>query len=196
MILYVFLFIGKNADVFSNNSTIGWIGMALGVLVLYGLGFGVLNNITNLELGYSGFKLSTLFFGLLIPLAIFIYNFSFNEPETKYSSLLEKENITLISNNKACSKIKYGSFTNGSDTIVRYSENNFDYELIKTLDQQFKNRIKWLDSCSYVRIENNNSVSRYIRFGNFENDFHYMYGKPASVHNINNETYEMILEID
>lgn len=195
-ILYILLFIGENSEYFADNSTVMWIGMLLSILFLYGLVIGIVNNITNLELGLAGLKLSSLFIGLIIPIGLFSYNYFYKEAPIKYSSLLEKNNIKLITNPNACYGIKYGTFTNGIDTIIRYSEKHINYELIKTTNQQFTNRIKWLDSCSYLRLEKNNSVSRYIRLGNFESDIHFMYSKPASVHNINEESYEMILSVD
>lgn len=169
--------------------------MLLGAVVLYGIVIGAINNLTNLDLGFAGYKLSSLLFGLVIPLGLFLYNNYHKTPKPSYSSLLEKENITLKSNNKECVRIKYGSFTNGTDTIVRYSENSRDYELIKSSAKEIKNRIKWLDSCSYVRLENINSVSDYIRLGNFEDNQHYRYTKPGVPNYTDQETYEMIITI-
>jgi hypothetical protein len=190
MLLYIFLFLSQNWEVFSNNTTISWIAMLLGAVVLYGIVIGAINNLTNLDLGFAGYKLSSLLFGLVIPLGLFLYNNYHKTPKPSYSSLLEKENITLKSNNKECVRIKYGSFTNGTDTIV-----SRDYELIKSSAKEIKNRIKWLDSCSYVRLENINSVSDYIRLGNFEDNQHYRYTKPGVPNYTDQETYEMIITI-
>ena len=195
MLLYIFLFIAQNANVFNNNTVTIWVGMLFGIVVLYGIVFGILNNITNLELGIVGFKLSTLFFGLVIPISLFAYNQFIKKPTVTHASLLEKENIQLIVNNKACEKIKYGTFTNGTDTIIRFFEKNQDFELLKTPTQQFKNRIKWLDSCTYITLKNQ-SLIKYIKLGNFENEQHYRYCKPGNYHNISEESYEMILKIN
>jgi hypothetical protein len=75
-------------------------------------------------------------------------NYFYKEPQITYSSLLEKENIKLNINSKACERLKYGTFTNSIDPTIRYSEKNLNFEIIKTTNQQINNRIKWLDSCS------------------------------------------------
>ncbi len=114
---------------------------------------------------------------------------------TTYRSILEKENINFKSNGFECSKIKYGSFTNGTDTIVRFIEKGKNYELTKSLGIETLMRIKWMDSCSYVKLNSNNSVYEYIRLGNFESEQHYIHSKPGDYHSITDESYEMIIKI-
>ncbi len=82
------------------------------------------------------------------------------------------------------------------DTIVRYSENNKDYEIVKTFESQITNRIKWLDSCSYVRLDDSNGLtSEYIRLGNFKEGIHDFYSKPTSLHKLSDEKIEMAREL-
>ncbi|CAH8294699.1 hypothetical protein EV196_108171 [Mariniflexile fucanivorans] len=123
---------------------------------MYLIVYAVINKKESFGISLLGFYIPHILFSIglqifLIINQIFFTDHDKNEPK----SLLEIEKIELVSNPIDCNKIKYGTFVNGIDTIIRYSENNKDYELIKTIGFEDKlNRIKWLDSCSYVRIIN------------------------------------------
>lgn len=197
MLVYLFLYLGSNAELFSNNTTVNWISLILGTIAIYTITIGAIKNLTNIEIGFVSYKFSSILFALIIPISIFCYNYFRPKDEPiKYTSLLDKENIVFVVNNSECSKVKYGTFTNGTDTIVRFIRDGKNYELTKLLNKETLFEIKWLDSCSYAKIKKNNSLIEYIRLGNFDNDTHYKYTKPGHLHNIDKEHYEMIITVD
>jgi len=196
LLFYVFLTLGINAQLISKSKTLNLVGISLGILSLYGLVIGVLRNRMNLALGYAGFNIGRFLIGFILPIAVTIYQHYFYEPPKQYDSILEKKNIRFVTDFKKCHKIKYGTFLIGLDTIIRYSENNKDYESIKRRGSQITNRIKWLDSCSYIRFDESNGLtSGYVRLGNFEQDLHYMYSKPARTHYLSEEKIEPVVNL-
>lgn len=196
LLFYLFLTLGVNYRLISKSKTFNLIGISLGILSLYGIVIGVLKNRMNLVLGYAGFTIGRFLIGIILPIIITIYQYYFYEPPKLYNSILEKENIRFATDFKKCHKIKYGTFFTGHDTIIRYFENNKDFELIKGYDGQITNRIKWLDSCSYVRFDESNGLtSDYVRLGNFKQNLHYMYSKPSRTHYLTDENIEMVISI-
>ncbi|MFI0427949.1 hypothetical protein [Mariniflexile sp. HMF6888] len=197
LFFYLFITLGANANLISQSKILNILGISLGVLGLYGIVIGMLKNNTNLAIGLAGFNIGRFLFGFIIPIVVSVYKFYFYIPSDHYNSILEKENIEFTVDFKECHKIKYGTFiVQNYDTIIRYNENNKDYEIVKTFDSQTTNRIKWLDSCSYLRFnESNGLASEYLRLGNFEGRTHYLYSKPSSSHKLSDEKIEMVIEV-
>jgi hypothetical protein len=159
--------------------------------------YAAINKKEYFEISAFGFYIAHIIFSIVVPIFMIVNQVFFTDHSLKKpNSLIEKENIEFISNPLECHKIKYGTFLNGIDTIIRYSENDKDYELVKItgLDDKL-NRIKWLDSCTYVRIINKGSVTEYIRLGNVENEKHQMFEKPSITHKMEEEKITTLTEI-
>ena len=196
-LFYLFILLGYNADFISNDSIRTWTAIIAGTLFMYLIVYAAINKKESFGISALGFYITHILFSIGMPIFLIINQVFFtdhNKIEPK--SLIEKDKIEFVSNPIDCNKIKYGTFLNGIDTIIRYSENNKDYELVKTVGFEDKlNRIKWLDSCSYVRIINKGSVTKYIRLGNIKNGEHQMYEKPAITHKMSEENIKTLTEL-
>jgi len=192
---YFLLLFAENRFLVSQNQILTWIGVILGAITMYGIAIGTSKNAWNIELFFSGLRLSSIFFGILICLILYGIGYFYESKEKKFDSLLEKNGINLVSDNKKCINVKYGIFTNGFDTINRYREKGQDFESIKSNSFKEKYRIKWIDSCMYIRIENQSAITT-TTLGNFENDTHYAFIRPSALHYIEEESYQMIIKIE
>lgn len=196
-LFYLFILLGHNANLISHDSIRTWTAIIAGTLFMYLIVYTVINKKESFGISAIGFYITHFLFSIGTPIVlitnqVFFADLNKNGPKP----LIEKDEIEFVSSPIDCNKIKYGIFLNGIDTIVRYSENNKDYELVKTVGLEDKiNRIKWLDSCSYVRITNKGSVIKYIRLGNIKNTEHQMYEKPAITHQISEENIKTLREL-
>ena len=194
---YLFILLGHNADFISKDSIRTWTAIIAGTLFMHLIVYAAINRRERFEISVLGLYIAHILFSIGMPIFLIVNQVFFtdhhrNEPK----SLLEKNKIEFISIPMDCNKIKYGTFLNGIDTIIRYSENNKDYELIKIVGFEDElNHIKWLDSCSYVRVRNKGSVTKYIRLGNIENGQHQMYEKPAIMHKMIEEDIKTLIEL-
>ncbi len=193
---YLFILLGHNSEFISNDSIRVWTAIISGVIFIYLIAYASIDNKKSIGIAAIGFLFAQVLFSIAIPIFMIVNQVFFtNQSQKEQISLLKKNNIELISNSMECYKIKYGTFLNGIDTIIRYSEDNKDYELIKTVGFEDKlNRIRWLDSCSYIRIINN-SVIKYIRLGNIKNGKHQMYEKPTVTHKMEVEEIKTLIEL-
>lgn len=196
-LFYLFILLGYNADFISNDSIRTWTTIIAGTLFMYLIVYAAINKKESFGISALGFYITHILFSIGMPLFLIINQVFFTDHnKSKPKSLIEKDKIEFVSSPKDCNKIKYGTFLNGIDTIIRYSENNKDYELVKTVGFEDKlNRIKWLDSCSYVRIINKGSVTKHIRLGNIKNGEHQMYEKPAITHKMSEENIKTLTEL-
>ncbi len=196
-LFYLFLLIGENADIISKDKTFSLISIGLGAMLLYVIVFGILQNKDNLTFGFAGLVFAQVFFSIGIPILVIIYKIYFLDYETKMpESLIEKDKIVFKTDSKKYLEIKYGVFVKGYDTINRFTKDNYDFELIKTFNGEKLYKIKWLDSCSYCRInQRNNSVAEIVKIGNFTNGKHEMYIKPAVTHKMEEERIESAYKI-
>ena len=198
ILFYTFIFLGLNFELISNNSILTWVAIIGGTILLYIICFGILKSPKKNTLGVLGVVIAKVLISIGVPMFL-IFSELYSPPKTieeKPHSLLEKDKIKFESISHQCNRIKYGKFSNGIDTIIRYRENDKDFELVKSFNKEKNNRIKWLDSCSYIRIdERNNSISRYVRLGNFKNSSHQMYSKPSISHKMEDEKMETVFEL-
>ncbi|WP_040254769.1 hypothetical protein [Psychroserpens mesophilus] len=194
---YLFILLGYNTNFISNDSIRTWTTIIAGTLFIYLIVYAAINKKESFGISAIGFYITHILFSIGLPIfliinQVFFTNHIKNEPQ----SMLEKDKIEFVSNPIDCNKIKYGTFINGIDTIIRYSENNKDFELIKAIGLEDKlNRIKWLDSCSYVRIINNGSMKEFIQLGNIKSGEHQMYEKPAITHKMSEEHITTLTEL-
>ncbi len=191
-LFYFFVILGANVRLISNN-VILLTGIIGGIILLYSIIHGIIRApYRNLILGVfgSGVAEATMWLGLF-PTALFFDN-------TNFSSLkkIETNPIEFQENSSLCHKVKYGTFSNGMDTIIRYSENGQDFELTKSSNQEKQCKIEWLDSCTYVRInKSNNALTRYVKIGVFMDNSHQLYSKPAGSDNFEGEKIETFFEL-
>ena len=192
ILFYLFVLLANNSELIAEDLIRTWTTLIAGALFIYLIAFAAINHKKSFDIAAIGFYIAHLLFSIGLPIFMIINKVFFVDySEKPPRSLLEKENIEIVVDFKECHKIKYGTFMLDSDTIVRYSENNKDYETVKTFDSQITNRIKWLDSCSYVRLDENNGLtSEYIRLGNFKDGIHDIYSKPTSLHKLSDEKIE------
>ena len=198
-LFYLFILMGYNAALISNDSLRTWAAIITGTIFIYLIIYAAISEKESFGISAIGFYITHILFSIGMPVFLIINQVFFtdrNKHENKSKSWLEKDEIEFISNPIDCSKIKYGTFLNGIDTVIRYSEDNKDYELIKAIGFEDKlSRIKWLDSCSYVRIKNNGSVAKYIKLGNIKNAHHQMYEKPVITHKMTEENINTLMEL-
>ena len=196
ILFYIGLFLGRNSDLLNDYPILHLFGISVLVVSLYALVFGIIKNPLNLAVGTSGFKIAAILIVLLLPFGVFVYQKFYYKPEKQYKSLLEKEQIAIIPNGTECIKNKYGVFTNGYDTIIRFKRNNVDYEQIKSFKKEEALRIKWVDSCVYYAVKNNGLLVRIERLGNFKYDETFeQYSKPAAIHEISEERILLLKKI-
>ncbi|MCK7591440.1 hypothetical protein M0G43_12710 [Subsaxibacter sp. CAU 1640] len=196
-LFYLFILLGYNAHFISKDSIRTWTAIIAGTLFIYLIVYAVIHRKESFEIGALGFYIAHILFSIGMPIFLIINQVLFTD-RTKNApkSLLQKNNMELVSNPIDCNKIKYGKFLYGIDTIIRYSENKVDYELIKTIgyDDQL-NRIRWLDSCSYVRVTDKGLVTKFIKLGNIKNGEHQMYEKPGGTHTMSEENIKTVTEL-
>jgi len=196
-LFYLFILLGHNSEFISGDSIKTWSAIISGTIFIYVLVYAVIHKKESIGIATFGFLTAQVLFSIGIPIAMIANKVFFTTKviETP-ASLLERDNIELISNSTACYKIKYGTFINNVDTIIRYTKDNRDYERVKSYGFDDKHhRIKWLDSCSYVRISNKESITEYIKIGNIEQGVHQMYERPIATHVIEDETIRTLKEL-
>jgi len=195
-LFYLFIFLGHNSQLISKDSIKTWTAIISGIIFLYLFIYMLITNRESIGVAAIGFFISQTLFSIGIPIFMITNKVFFTTNNELPESLLERDKIELVSNSLECDKIKYGVFFDGIDSIIRYSENNQDYELIKITGFQEKlYRIKWLDSCSYVRIVNEGSVTEYVKIGNIQPESHQMYEKPITTHRIEDERIRTLFVI-
>ena len=197
MLFTLFVLFGRNSELVSKSAFLTWTGIIGGAILLYVFVFGIIRDIDYLSFGLLGFYLGKIFFALSIPICLLVYDY-YNPREISYQpkSLLEKEGISLKKDFEKCQNIRYGTFWNGYDTIIRYSKDKRDYETIKSFDGNIEYVLKWMDSCSYLRVhEKSGLVESHVQIGNFENGFHSMYMKPAKFHRLEEQRIQQIVTI-
>ncbi|GAA3594652.1 hypothetical protein Q4Q39_06990 [Flavivirga amylovorans] len=196
-LFYLFVLLANNSGFIAEDLIRTWTTLIAGVLFLYLIAFAAIKDRKSFGIATIGFSIAHLLFSIGMPVFMIINEVFFVDHSKKPPrSLLEKDNIQIIVDFKKCHKIRYGTFILAYDTIIRYSENNKDYEIVKTFDSQTTNRIKWLDSCSYVRFnEDNGLTSEYLRLGNFKGGTHDIYSKPTNLHKLSDEKIEMASEL-
>ena len=195
---YFFVLLGYNYKVITDSTIKTWIALIAGTILMYFIVFGAITNKDSISVGIYGFYISKIVFGICAPVVMLFLQLIY--PTQKIDppkSLLEKENVVFIFNNGNCFKAKYGTFITDTDTIIRYLKNNRNYEIIKSISQEEKRfQIRWLDSCSYARLSNNNAVVAFVQLGNFENNKHQMYSKPGITHYIDKEKIITVEQIN
>lgn len=134
-------------------------------------------------------------FAIILPLLTHIYLFQYHKDKPQFNSVSEAKQVEIVSVAEECNKVKYGMFSNGTDTIVRYTENGKDYQQIKFLGHEQLYRITWISPCEYLVIEQVSSVSKYIKLGNFDGLNHYTYSKSPSTYKFKEETMEYLLTL-
>ncbi|NQY06584.1 MAG: hypothetical protein HRT68_10470 [Flavobacteriaceae bacterium] len=182
ILFYVLVIIGINIDLLPKNKYLIWGIIILWAILVYTIVFGLINNQKNLVYGALGIYLMKIFFAIVMPIFTIIYKiYIFEHKKENDNSTLVKEKA--YDNQKDCYHVKYGVFVNRLDTIIRYSKNERDYERVKLEDQEHTYKINWIDSCSYVRVNNNGLVLKYVRLGDFDNSIHNMYLKSFGTKN-------------
>lgn len=199
ILFYIFLFLGMNARVISQNSTAGLLSIALGAVLVYAIVFGMINNPEdNFTFGYFGFRFARVFLAITLPILSIVYRmYSPSTTVAAPESLLQKENITFATDAKRYPEVKYGVFVKGYDTINRFVHEGFDFETIKTIQGEKTYKIKWLDSTSYCRVDPRNSlILEIVNLGNFANGTYQMYTKPAGSHEMRSERIQTVYKIN
>lgn len=195
VLFYIFLKLAQNTILYTFYPQLSLLGISLGAIFLYALVIGLLNNKINLLAGAVGYKFAVGLFGIIIPISVHIYSYYFYTEAPKYNSILERDNIEFVSIDDKCKTVKYGLFSNGCDSIIRFHENGKDYQRIISEGQDQLNRIRWLNPCEYVVIEGVDLASEYVKLGNFEELNHYMYSKPPALHSLKEEKNEYIITL-
>ena len=184
IVFYAVLFLGRNSSVLEAYPVLNLIGIFVLATVLYVFVFGLLKNPLNVVVGAAGYRIARILVALLLPFGVFIYQRFYASPEEQFNSLLEKQNISITPDNKACVKYRYGKFTDGQDTVVRFKEDETDFELAK----KEKLRIVWADSCLYYTVNEHGVVLKIVRLGNFNPDGTFIqYSKPGVLHQLSDE---------
>ncbi|MEM8763474.1 MAG: hypothetical protein AAGD88_06670 [Bacteroidota bacterium] len=198
ILFYLVLFLGRNSELLNKYPILNLIGIFALATFVYALVFGVLKNPLNLAVGAAGAKIAGIVLALLLPFGVFIYQrFYYNKTEEPHKSLLEKENIAIVRNAMECGKNKYGTFTDGMDTVIRFKEKGVDFEQTKSFGKTEILKIMWADSCLYYAINDNGVVLKIIQLGNFDVDGtfdHYL--KPGTPHRISDEKVMRFRKID
>lgn len=137
-----------------------------------------------------------LILALGIPVFLIVYQLN-AEPARQPESLLEQNQIEFATDFKKCAALKYGGFVNGTDTLVRLAKGGKDFESIKRQGTETIYRIKWLDSCTYCRINPKNGiVEAIVEMGNFQLGKHTLYTKPAGMHHIEEEYLDVVEQLN
>lgn len=196
-LFYLFILLANNAQWISKDAIKTWTAIIAGSLFLYLIAYAAIYQRKNLMLAGVGFSLVGLLFSICIPLYLITNKILFTENTKKTTQLNQEANkFSIIDNDGECQKIKYGTFVYGIDTIIRYSEDCKDYELLKIYGIEAElHAIKWLDSCSYVTLDNRSSVLEYIKLGNFDGENHQMYIKPVTTNSLKNEEIKTMTHV-
>ncbi|MEM6894489.1 MAG: hypothetical protein AAF554_12420 [Bacteroidota bacterium] len=197
ILFYLALFLGRNSELLKAYPVLNLVGIFALATFVYALVFGVLKNPLNLAVGAAGVKIARFVVALLLPLGVFIYQRFYYEPQESYKSLLEKENIAIVPNATKCGKNRYGTFTDGIDTVIRFKEKGVDFEHTTSFGKAEKLKITWADSCLYYAINDNGVVLKIIQLGNFDADGTFdHYVKPGIPHRISDEKVTRFRRID
>ena len=192
-LLFVFFILGQNANLFKSNIYINIAGIILGVLLLYTVVISLIstNNI-NYNLVSKGYARAYIIFTTTFFISIFIKQFLFKKETIYPKSIIEKEQLEVTSNFKACNTLKYGTFlVDDRDTIIRYTENNKELETLITNGKSTIYTIKWIDSCTYIRVNRTSKVvASKVKLGNINELFHNLYISPVGFHKLE---YEQVL---
>ena len=173
---WFFLF-GRNSNWFEDKQSLIPIFLIVGVLLLYISVIGIVRNRSNLAFGVFGIFLSKF---TSIPL-VFLVNF-ITTTNYKNQPKKEKSKIEILKDTSLCESIKYGTFTNGLDTIIRVNEKGKEYEISLLNNISTKCRIKWIDNCSYMVIAKSGLVTKFVQIGDFINgNSHDLYVKPPAM---------------
>lgn len=188
-LLYFFFLLGFNANLVSRNVLLSFFTIAGLSILLYIIIFDYIKNKNNIGFGIFGFILAKIAFRVIFPFILFFYTIEKNKDEILTpQSILEEKNISFEKNATECQEIKYGTFVCGYDTIIRFKKDSKDFEIVKTPKEKKQYHIRWIDSCTYYRINNNNMIlEEIISMGNFLSYGHYLYSKPAVTHELKDE---------
>ncbi len=189
-LFFIFFVLGQNANLFKSNVYINLAGIILGTLLLYSF---VITLISSSKINYNlvglGYARAYIIFTATFFISIFVKQFLFKKETISPKSIIEKEQLEFTSNFKACNTLKYGTFlVDDRDTIIRYTENNKELETLITNGKSIIYTIKWIDSCTYIRVNRTSKVvASKVKLGNINELFHNLYISPVGFHEINNE---------
>lgn len=197
VLFYTFFLLGLNVNLVSKNTLLSIFTIIGLTILLYVIIFDYIKNKENIGFGILGFTLAKIAFRVIFPFFLIFYKIEKHKEEISApQSILEQKNISFKKNATECQKIKYGTFVCGYDTIIRLKKDNKDFEIVKNFKEEKLYQIKWLDSCTYYRVNNKNmSIEEIISMGNFQSYGHYIYSKPAITHELKDERVLFTREI-
>ena len=162
--------IGNNHSYFNTSKSLTYAMIVTGSLILYtGVNLVISKNSFNISLFTSGFIFGQIFsyFGLVQEFVPKL----FPESTPKTPEYISSEVPEYTPNPEKCLTIKYGTFLSyTSDTIIRYVEKGKNYEILKSSNGVMKNKVKWIDSCSYMLIGKNGILMATVHIGDFKDD--------------------------
>ena len=174
-------------EAISNDHTKIWSTIIAGAIFLIVITLSAIFKPRDLKVGIFGYALGYLIFSIAAPLTL-IYNEVLLSDNTPPNSLLERDGIEFTATPNICNKNKYGRFLIGIDTLIRYKEEGRELEIIKRIGQEDKiYYLKWLDACSYVRIQHQGIAAEYVQLGNFDDGSHQIFIRPAKTHTLDEE---------
>jgi hypothetical protein len=196
-LLYIFFLLGFNANLVSKNVLLSFFTIIGMTILLYVIIFDYIKNKENIGFGILGFMFAKIALRVIFPLFLIFYTIEKHKEEISTpQSILEEKNISFEKNATECQKIKYGTFVCGYDTIIRLRKDSKDFEIVKTSKEEKQYHIKWLDSCTYYRVNSSNmSIEEIISMGNFLSYGHYIYSKPATAHELKDERILLTREV-
>ena len=197
LVFYVAMFLGGNWALLKAYPILNLLGIFCCAAFLYAFVFGVIKNPLNLAVGVSGFKWSRILVGLILPFILFVYQRFFYKPKEQFNSLLQKEQKFMERDSERCISMKYGTFTDGRDTVIRFQEDKRDFELIKSSGEEATTRITWIDSCMYYTVSEKGLVLKIVQLGNFDADGSFEeYSKPGFIHELDDEKILRLRKVD
>lgn len=189
-LFFIFFILGQNANIFKSNVYVNIAGIILGILLLYSF---VITLISSNKINYNliglGYARAYIIFITTFFISIFVKQFIFTKDIITPKTIIEQEQLEFTSNFKDCYTLKYGTFlVDDRDTIIRSIKNNKELETVITNDKTNVYAVKWIDSCTYLRINTKSGLVAYkVKLGNINEVFHNLYISPAGLHKINNE---------
>ena len=189
-LFFIFFILGQNANIFKSNIYVNIAGIILGTLLLYSLVITLISsNKINYNLVGLGYARAYIIFIATFFISIFVKQFIFTRDTIIPKTIIEQEQLEFTSNFKDCYTLKYGTFLiDDRDTIIRYTKNNKELETLITNGKSTIYAIKWIDSCTYIRIDRTSKIAASkVKLGNINELFHNLYISPVGFHKIDNE---------
>lgn len=189
-LFFIFFILGQNANIFKSSIYVNIVGIILGTLLLYSL---VITLISSSKINYNlvglGYARAYIIFIATFFISIFIKQFLFTKETTPVKTIIEREQLEFVSNYKDCYMLKYGTFlVDDRDTIIRNIKNNKELETVITNGKTNVFNVKWIDSCTYLRINTKSGLVAYkVKLGNINEVFHNLYISPAGLHKLGDE---------